>query len=145
MLALCCSRHCIVATDVAGDLLASSLLAAVLLLPLPMVLWAAVRYGEKGASGAILIVAVFMTWRTLRGTGLFPGEEPERTVLALQMFLMGLSIPLLLLGALIDELRRAEGTTRGSRPRCCGCRTRSGGGSRATCTTARARTSSPPP
>ena len=34
-------------------------------------------------------------------------------MLALQLFLTGLSIPMLMLGALIDELRSAERTTRG--------------------------------
>ena len=34
-------------------------------------------------------------------------------MLALQLFLTGLSIPVLMLGALIDELRSAERTTRG--------------------------------
>jgi len=88
--------------------LGSGFLAAVLLMPLPLVLWAAGRFGAKGASGAILVVSVLFTWRTLHGTGLFPGETAERSVLALQLFIMGLSIPVLLLGTLIDELRRAD-------------------------------------
>src|SRR5262249_10276669 len=90
-----------------------SFLPAILFLPLPLVLWAAVRFGEKGASGAILVVAVILTWATLHGRGLFPGEDPERSVLALQLFLTGLSIPVLMLGASINELRSAERTTRG--------------------------------
>jgi signal transduction histidine kinase len=76
------------------------------------VLLAAVRFGEKGASGAILIVAVILTWGALHGRGLFPSEDPERSVLALQLLLTALSIPVLMLGASIDELRRAERTTR---------------------------------
>jgi signal transduction histidine kinase len=80
----------------------------VFFMPLLFVLWAAVRYGEKGASASILIVTVILTWFTLRAPGLFPGENPDRSVLALQIFLMSLSIPILLLGALIDELRRTE-------------------------------------
>jgi signal transduction histidine kinase len=103
---------CILAAAAGARLGGSSLLPAVLFLPLPFVLWAAIRFGEKGASGAILIVAVILTWRTLHGHGLFPDIDPERGVLALQMFLTGLSIPVLLLGALIDELRGAEHTTR---------------------------------
>ena len=112
VLAVALAGICIIAAEVAGKLAASSFVSAVLFALLPLVLWAAVRYGEKGASGAILIVTVVLTWRTLRVPSLFPGEEPERSVLALQLFLMGLSIPVLLLGALIDELRRAERTTR---------------------------------
>jgi signal transduction histidine kinase len=102
---------CVIAAAAGARLTSSSLLPAVLFLPLPLVLWAAIRFGEKGASGAILIVAVILTWRTLHGRGLFPDIDPERGVLALQMFLTGLSIPVLLLGALIDELRGAERTT----------------------------------
>src|SRR5262245_12308224 len=112
LLAVALAGVCIIAAEAAAQLAPSSLFAAVLLTPLPLVLWAAVRYGEKGASGAILIVTVIFTWRTLRGPSLFPGEEPARSVLALQLFLMGLSIPVLLLGALIDELRTAARTTR---------------------------------
>ena len=104
---------CIVAAAAARKLTTTSFLPAVLFLPLPPVLWSAVRFGEKGASGAILVVAVILTWATLHGRGLFPGEDPERSVLALQLFLTGLSIPVLMLGALIDELRSAERTTRG--------------------------------
>src|ERR1043166_7086329 len=85
---------------------------AMLLLPLPLLIWAAVRFGEKGASAAILIVAVIFTWEGLHGVALFPHPNPERSLLALQLFLTGISIPILLLGALIDELRRAERTTR---------------------------------
>jgi signal transduction histidine kinase len=99
---------CIAAIHFAGAFASSRFLPALLLLPLPVVLWAAVRFGEKGASGAILIVTIFMTWRTLRGTGLRSGDSPQDAVLALQMFLLGMSVPMLLLGALIDELRRAE-------------------------------------
>jgi signal transduction histidine kinase len=83
-----------------------------LLVPLPLLLWAAVRFGEKGASAAILIVAVTFTWGALHGGRLFWHVNHERSLLALQLFLTGMSIPILLLGALIDELRRTERTTR---------------------------------
>jgi signal transduction histidine kinase len=99
---------CVAVTHFAGGFVHSRFLPALLLLPLPVVLWAAVRFGEKGASGAILIVAVFMTWAALRGTGVLANDDPENSVLAAQIFLLGVSIPLLLLGAMIDELRRAE-------------------------------------
>jgi signal transduction histidine kinase len=84
----------------------------ILFLPLPLLVWAAVRFGEKGASAAILMVAVIFTWDALHGGTLFPHANPERSLLSLQLFLTGLSIPILLLGALMDELRRTEQTTR---------------------------------
>jgi signal transduction histidine kinase len=108
IVAIAIAASCIVAAEVVGQLRSSSFLAAVLFTPLPFVLWAAVRYGEKGASAAILIVTVILTGRALRAPGLFPGENADHSILALQLFLMGLSVPVLLLGALIDELRGTE-------------------------------------
>jgi len=102
---------CIVTTQI-GGWTTGAFLPLLLFAPLPFALWAAVRYGEKGASGAILVVTVVLTWRTLHGSGLLLDEDPERSVLALQLFLTGLSIPVLLLGALIDELHGAERTMR---------------------------------
>src|SRR5262245_36865039 len=58
------------------------------------------------------MVTIVMTSRTLQGSGLLLDADPERSVLALQLFLTGLSIPVLLLGALIDELRGTEQTLR---------------------------------
>jgi signal transduction histidine kinase len=102
---------CVMAGQI-GGWVTSAFRPVLLFAPLPFVLWAAVRYGEKGASGAILVVTVVMTSRTLHGSGLLLDEDPERSVLALQLFLTGLSIPVLLLGALIDELRGAEHSLR---------------------------------
>src|SRR5262249_33695641 len=49
----------------------SSLLPALLYLPLPLILWATLRFGVKGASGAIFIVTVVLIWRTLNSQNLF--------------------------------------------------------------------------
>src|SRR5262249_31760993 len=84
----------------------------ILLLPLPLIVYASMRYGEKGASGTILVIASTMTWCTLRGRGMFAGHDQEKAVLALQLFLTGLSIPILLFGAMVEELRNAGKTTR---------------------------------
>jgi signal transduction histidine kinase len=103
---------CMLTVAIVEKLATNHLLPVVLLLPLPLILWSAIRFGEKGASAAILVVAVILTWYTLHGGGLFPGEGPERSVLTLQLFLTGASIPVLLLGASIDDSRRAEQTMR---------------------------------
>ena len=102
---------CIVVTQFSG-LVPNAFRPVLLFSPLPFVLWAAVCYGEKGASGTILVVTVVLMWRTLHGSGRLLDIDPERSVLALQLFLTGFSIPILLLGALIDELRGAEQTMR---------------------------------
>jgi PAS domain S-box-containing protein len=90
---------------------------ALLYSPLPLILWAATRFGEKGASGAVLVVTVVLLWLALNRSSLFVAGDPERNVLALQIFLIGLAIPVLLLGATIDEVRRAEAATRESEAR----------------------------
>src|SRR5215211_2715556 len=103
---------CTLAFEISARTVASSFLPAVLYSPLPFMLWATLRFGGKGASGAILVVTVVLIWRTLKGPTLFIGADPETNVLALQVFLAGLAIPVLLLGAAIDELRHAAQTTR---------------------------------
>jgi signal transduction histidine kinase len=103
---------CTLAFEASAGTVASGFLPTVLYSPLPLILWAAVRFGARGASSAILIVAVVLIWRALQGPSLFIGADPETNVLALQVFLIGLSIPTLLLGAAIDDLRQAEETMR---------------------------------
>jgi len=39
-----------------------------LYLPLPFVVWAAIRFGDKGASAAILVVTIVSIWRNLHGS-----------------------------------------------------------------------------
>ena len=101
-----------VAFEISAGMVARGFLPAVLYAPLPLILWAALRFGTRGASGAILTVALVLTWRALKGPSLFLGADPETNVLALQLFLAGLAIPALLLGAAIEELHHAARTTR---------------------------------
>lgn len=91
---------------------ATGFLPAIIYLPLPLVLWSAVRFGIKGASSAILIVTVTAISMALKSPTVFTGGSTEMNVLALQLFLMGFAVPVLLLGASIEGLRRAEITIR---------------------------------
>ncbi len=91
---------------------ATGYVPSLLYLPLPIIIWAAVRFGAKGASGAVLVVSVVLIWRTLSSPSLFDVGNPEANVFAMQLFLIGLSAPILLLGAAIEEARRAETTIR---------------------------------
>ena len=59
-----------------------------------------------------MVVSLVLIWRTLNGQSLFDVGDPEANVFAMQLFLIGLSCPLLLLGAAIEETRHAETVTR---------------------------------
>ena len=108
---------CAVAFESSKATVANGLLPALLYLPLPFILWSAIRFGAKGASGAILVVAIALLWRALNGPNHFTGDTPEASVFAIQAFLIGLAIPTLLLGAAIEQARRAEKTVRTSEER----------------------------
>lgn len=85
---------------------------AILYLPLPIILWGSVRFGTRGASVAILTLTIASVSLTLNGPGPFLDVSPEKNVLALQLFLIGVAVPVLLLTAAVDQLRTAEQTTR---------------------------------
>jgi signal transduction histidine kinase len=96
----------------AGHTIASGYVPALLYLPLPIIVWAAVRFGAAGASGVIMVISLVLIGRTLNGQSLFDVGNPETNVFAMQLFLIGLSSPILLLGAAIEETRHAETMTR---------------------------------
>jgi PAS domain S-box-containing protein len=105
---------CTVAFEVSAGTFESGFLPALLYSPLPLILWSAVRFGSRGASGAVLIVSVVLIWRALNGPSLFIAGDPETNVFALQVFLISFAIPVILLGAAVEQARRAERTTRDS-------------------------------
>ena len=88
-----------------------SYIPSLLYLPLPFVVWAAVRFQSLGATAAILVMTVGSIASMLQGPTIFAGENVEESVLALQLFLVVVSMTTLLLGASADELRSAERTT----------------------------------
>jgi PAS domain S-box-containing protein len=66
-------------------------------------IWAAVRFGPLGANTALLIVTGLSIWGAVKGYGPFVGSNPAENVLALQLFLATISVPLMLLAALVQE------------------------------------------
>src|SRR6476661_993802 len=83
--------------------------SALLFLPLPFLLWAAVRFGSLGASTAVSIVGFLAIWSAAHGHGPFSGGPAEQDALSIQIFLIVLAIPLLFLATVIEE--RATGAT----------------------------------
>jgi PAS domain S-box-containing protein len=82
--------------------------SAFLFLPLPFLLWAAVRFGSLGASTAMSIVGVLAIWSASHGHGPFSGGTAEQNALSIQIFLIVLAIPMLFLAAVLEERARRE-------------------------------------
>ena len=81
---------------------------ALLYLPLPLLLWAAIRFGPRGTSLALLVVSIFEIWGAIHGFGPFANQSPEMNALSVQLFLILASMPLMFLAALIKERERAQ-------------------------------------
>ena len=91
--------------------------SALLFLPLPFLLWAAVRFGSLGASNAISIVGFLAIWSGSHGHGPFSGGTAEQNALSIQIFLIVLAIPLLFLATVIEERTTREMELRESEAR----------------------------
>ena len=76
--------------------------------PLPFLCWAAIRFGMLGASGAIVLLAVFSVAAALGGRGPFAGHSPADTALVLQHFLLLRAAPLYLAATLIEQMKSVE-------------------------------------
>src|ERR1044071_1917651 len=71
--------------------------------PLPLLLWAAVRFEPCGVSSGLLIVALLAIWNAIHGQGPFTADSSAHNVFFLQIFLIVLQVPLIYLAALIEE------------------------------------------
>jgi two-component system, LuxR family, sensor kinase FixL len=81
---------------------------ALVYMPLPFLLWAAMRFGPGGVSTSLLVVALLSTWGVRQGHGPFATSSSDQNVLSLQLFLIAISLPLTFLAALVEERRESE-------------------------------------
>src|SRR5205809_3466141 len=86
--------------------------SALLYLPLPFLIWAAVRFGSRGASAAICTLTFLAIWSAGHGYGPFSTRSAEENAVSIQMFLIVMSVPLMLLAAVIEERSKGETTLR---------------------------------
>jgi two-component system CheB/CheR fusion protein len=104
---------CVAAFDL--ELADPRMLPVTLYMPLPFLLWAAVRFESAFASASLLVVGSLTVWGALHGTGPFVAASPTHNLLQLQLFLVALALPLLLLSALVQESRRTSRALHASR------------------------------
>jgi len=75
---------------------------------LPIILWAAVRFGPAGVSASTLATTLLLTWAATHARGPFTMLGPAESILSLQVYLIVSAVPLMCLAGLIEERRRAQ-------------------------------------
>ena len=78
--------------------------------PMPFLLWAVFRFGNRATSAGVLIVTFLAIWSSAHGHGPFTNESAEINARSIQLFLIVIAVPIMLLAAGIQE--RAVGETK---------------------------------
>ena len=81
---------------------------ALLYAPIPLLIWAALRFGLSGISAAMLLVTFEAIWGAMHGRGPFLLQSPAENALALQMFLIVTGTPLMFLSVLLEDEKRSQ-------------------------------------
>ena len=75
---------------------------------LPLFIWAALRFGTRGATGATLMVSAAAVWSTVHGNGPFVRTQLHESLAVLQGFMSVLAVTCLVLAAVTAERWRAD-------------------------------------
>lgn len=76
--------------------------------PFPFVVWAALRFGRRGASTAVLLITAIALYGTSKGFGPFIRPRSGEELVLLQMYLTVMAVSGLFLAAAISEHRTAQ-------------------------------------
>jgi len=74
----------------------------------PLLIWAALRFGQRGAITTAFVVSVIAIWGTALGYGPFVRPELHQSLISLQAFMGVAAATFLVLGASVSERSRAE-------------------------------------
>ena len=91
------------------------LVPALVYAPLPFLLWAALRFGAGGLGASVALIAFISFHDLIHGRGTFASASMIENVLFLQILLGTVTVPLMLLSAVLSERRRTEQMLRESR------------------------------
>lgn len=80
---------------------------ALLYTPIPILLWAAIRFGTSLVCSSILVITMVAIWNAVQGLGPFQQFPTSDNVLSLQLFIFVMAIPILLLSSLLAERKQA--------------------------------------
>lgn len=91
--------------------------AAAVFIPLPFLLWAAVRTGPAGVAALALVVVLARFFLATPETVALRGDDFAQAMLVAQVFVIAMTTPVLLLAALINGWREAQREIRSSNER----------------------------
>ena len=74
----------------------------------PLLIWAAIRFEQRGAARATLLVCAIAVWATARGHGPFTRQTIEEGLFSLQAFMALTAGTFLVLGVITAERRRSQ-------------------------------------
>ena len=83
--------------------------------PLPLLLWASVRFGPAGLSASILIVSLISIWNAMHGRGPFAWSPMAEDVLFLHFSQVAFALPLMAVAALVAERSVTKASLRNTR------------------------------
>ncbi len=75
---------------------------------LPIVVWAALRFGPREAATVAVALSAITIWGTVRDVGPFGGRTPNESLLLLHVFLAVIAITGVILAAILAERKRVE-------------------------------------
>ncbi|HSJ29965.1 MAG TPA: MASE1 domain-containing protein [Longimicrobiales bacterium] len=81
---------------------------ALLYAPLPLLLWAVVRFGPLASSTAVLAAAVIAMWSAFHGRGPFILQSPEANALQVELLFSIMAVTLMTLAAVLEERKDAQ-------------------------------------
>jgi PAS domain S-box-containing protein len=80
----------------------------------PLLVWAALRFGQRGAVTAMFIVAGLGVWGSVNGSVAIPAATQTQTVQILQALVAVVAVALMTMAASLEEQGRAEAAARDS-------------------------------
>ncbi len=85
----------------------------------PLVIWAALRFGQRGATVIAYIGSSSAVWGAVNGSGPFMGRSTQASHLLLQSFMGIVAVTALILAAIINERKQAQTALQESETRYC--------------------------
>jgi PAS domain S-box-containing protein len=80
----------------------------------PFLLWSALRFGSRGVTSSMILIAIMSIWGAAHQRGPFTTLEPLANVLSLQLFLVFLATPFMVLAVLVQEQTQTDQALRTS-------------------------------